>query len=212
MELQGKIFNFLGDSITEGHGASGPEAVYPYRLQQLYGLKEARNYGIGGTRYARQNNPSQDPRWDLDFCSRIEEMDPVADGIVVLGGVNDFAHGDAPIGSFSDRTSDTFYGACHFIYTSLLEKYPDTVITVCTPLHCLTEQRPDRETTLLQYVNIIREVAAYYGLPLLDLFAFGGIQPKVPIIQQKFMPDGVHPNDAGYEWLARRVGNFLLSL
>lgn len=212
MELQGKIFNFLGDSITEGHGASGPEAVYPYRLQQLYGLKEARNYGIGGTRYARQNNPSQDPRWDLDFCSRIEEMDPVADGIVVLGGVNDFAHGDAPIGSFSDRTSDTFYGACHFIYTSLLEKYPDAVITVCTPLHCLTEQRPDRETTLLQYVNIIREVAAYYGLPLLDLFAFGGIQPKVPIIQQKFMPDGVHPNDAGYERLASRVGNFLLSL
>ena len=114
MELSGKKINFLGDSITEGVGASAPDKVYHQVILRKYGLAAARNYGISGTRYARQITPTlNEPRFDLDFCQRYAGMDDDADIVVVFGGTNDFGHGDAPIGTPDDRTPDTFWGGAH---------------------------------------------------------------------------------------------------
>jgi len=55
-------------------------------------------------------------------------------------------------------------------------------------------------------------VAAWYAIPVLDLCATSGIQPRVPIIQETYCPDGLHPNDAGHQKIAERLYNFLLSL
>lgn len=114
MKLDGLAINFLGDSITEGCGTSGPEKTFAQVLARSCHLSAARNYGIGGTRIARQRTPSADSRIDRDFCRRAAEMDPNADIIVVFGGTNDFGHGDAPFGTPQDRSPDSFYGACHF--------------------------------------------------------------------------------------------------
>ena len=73
MILQDKVINFLGDSITEGVGASCPQNGYVHVLERQFGLKKANNYGIGGTRYAVQQTPSADPVWDLDFCKRADQ-------------------------------------------------------------------------------------------------------------------------------------------
>ena len=54
MELKNKVINFLGDSITEGVGASSAETRYVDRVAVLAGLARANNYGISGTRIARQ--------------------------------------------------------------------------------------------------------------------------------------------------------------
>ena len=56
-------------------------------------LKKVNNYGIGGTRIAHQNVPSEKPRYDLCFCGRAYNMERNADIIVVYGGVNDYIHG-----------------------------------------------------------------------------------------------------------------------
>jgi len=217
MKLQGKKVNFLGDSITEGHGASCHENVYHQVMKREYGLAEARNYGIGGSRFARQIVPS-DPRADRDFCQRATEMEKDADAVVVFGGTNDFGHGDAPVGDFSDREPNTFYGACHWLFRYLIETYPDAVIAVCTPLHRTNEDCPKGDGhkayhygTLKDYVAIIREVAEYYSLPVIDLFANSGLQPKLDVIRERYVPDGLHPNDAGHERMAHVIGNFLLS-
>ena len=218
MKLNGLKINFLGDSITEGHGTSGTDAIYWSVIKREAGLAEARGYGIGGTRYARQHTPT-DPRWDLDFCQRMHEMDPDADVIVVFGGTNDFGHGDAPLGKMSDREPDTFYGACHYLYSSLINRYPEATIVIMTPLHRGNEDNPrgdghktENLATLSEYVAIIKEVAAYYSLPLLDLFSISGIQPKVDINRQKYCPDVLHPNDAGHRLIASRLQGFLASL
>jgi len=47
---------------------------------------------------------------------------------------------------------------------------------------------------------------------VLDLYATSGLQPRVPIIQQTYMPDGLHPNDAGHEILAEKIAQFLQTL
>ena len=213
MELKGTKINFLGDSITEGAGTSSHDKMFTMLIEREYGAI-CQNYGIGGTRIARQKTPTNE-KYDRDFVSRVPEMDNDADIVVVFGGTNDFGHGDAPIGTMSDRTPYTFYGALHCLYTALIEKYPGVPIVVLTPLHRITEDIPTGDNkpapvgTLKEYVNIIREVAEYYSLPVLDLFKESGLQPKIPIIQQKYVPDGLHPNDAGNEILAHKIARFL---
>lgn len=218
MELKGKKINFLGDSITEGAAASCKEKIYHQVMKEKYGLAEARNYGIGGTRIARQSKKSSEEKFDRDFCMRVDEMSPDADIVIVFGGTNDFGHGDAPIGSFDDRDVYTFYGACHVLMQMLIEKYIDSVIVIATPLHRVGDTNPkgeNKETAiapLKRYVEVIREVAEYYSLPVVDLYSISGLQPELPVIKEKYCNDGLHPNDAGHAIIAERIGNFLLSL
>lgn len=216
MELKGTKINFLGDSITEGAGTSSHDKMFTMLIEREYGAI-CQNYGIGGTRIARQKTPTEE-KWDRDFISRVPEMDNDADIVVVFGGTNDFGHGDAPLGTMSDRTPYTFYGALHCLYTALTEKYPDVPVVILTPLHRWNEDcpkgdnKPEPVGTLKEYVNIIREVAEYYSFPVLDLYKESGLQPKVPVIQQKYVPDGLHPNDDGNAILAHKIARFLETL
>ena len=218
MDIRNKKINFLGDSITEGHGCADPENCFAARIARDYGAI-CRNYGIGGTRVARQKQPSENPRYDLDFVGRYDQMDPDADIVVVFGGTNDFGHGDAPVGGMADRTPDTFYGALHLLYTGLITRYPAARIVVLTPLHRLCEEshygsrgKAAPSGCLLDYVRVIRQVAEYYSLPVLDLYAASGLQPNVPAIMEKYVPDGLHPNDEGHRLLAEQIAAFLKAL
>ncbi len=218
MNLKGLKINFLGDSITQGHGVQKEESIYLNILKREAELSEARNYGIGGTRFALQEADEKNGGDTGSFSYRYKAMDDDADIIVVFGGTNDYGHGDAPIGGFSDRTPTTFYGACHFLFSKLIEKYEGKPIVIMTPLHRLNEERntgdnkPEGVASLKEYVNIIREVAEYYSLPVLDLFKNSGMQPSVPVIQQKFIPDGLHPNENGHRIIADKLKVFLENL
>ena len=217
MNLRNLKINFLGDSITEGHGVTDVSGRFTNLLADNYGVI-ARNYGIGGTRIAIQKTPSACPRHDLYFIGRVAEMDPDCDVVMVFGGTNDYGHGDAPMGSMSDRTEETFYGALHVLYNTLLNRYPESKIIIMTPIHRLDAQQTKYENgasvnrSLKQYVDAIREVAEYYSLPVLDLYASYGIQPQVQIMREKFVPDGLHPNDAGHHILAEKIAAFLQTL
>lgn len=218
MNLKGIKANFLGDSITEGYGTTDV-ATKPFHqlIAKKYGIEQARNYGIAGTRFAKQIEPSEDARWDLDFCSRFSEMDDDASLVVVFGGTNDFGHGDAPLGSRDDRTPDTFYGACHYLMSGIIAKFPEARIVFMTPLHRISEANTVKENgldgaKLETYVNVIKEVAQFYSLPVLDLWSVSGLQPRVDIIKEKYLPDGLHPNDAGHERIASVIGAFLENL
>ena len=214
MEIKGLKINFLGDSITEGVGVSDIETK---RYTSVFEAKSGaivRNYGIGGTRIARQHKPSANPRHDLVFLDRVEEMDPDADIIVVFGGTNDFGHGDAAFGCFDDRDEYTFYGAMHSLVLRIMNRYPDAEIVFMTPLHRRTESVPkaDSGRVLSDYVRAIREVTEYYGIPTLDLYATSGIQPAVVGAVDTMTSDGLHPNDKGAERIANRLLGFLKSL
>lgn len=216
MKIEGKKALFLGDSITEGVGASCIENCYVNVFERLTGCKTV-NYGISGTRYAVKKADAATPGADRNYISRVDEMCADADIVVVFGGTNDFGHGDAPLGGFSDRDPNTFYGACHILYRKLLEKYPDAVIVVMTPMHRLSENVTTNEIglpceRLIEFVKAEREVAEYYSLPVLDLFASSGIQPAVDVIREKYMPDGLHPSDAGARIIAERLKGLLETL
>lgn len=218
MELKNAVINFLGDSITEGVGASCEANRFTDVLAREFGLKRANNYGIGGSRIARQQVITEE-LYDRDFCMRFEEMDPDADAVVVFGGTNDFGHGEAPLGVPTDREPDTFYGACHYLMRGLIERYTGKPVVILTPLHRLEEddprgdgRKPHSVAPLSTYRAILMEVAEYYALPVLDLYATSGIQPRSDICRERLCPDGLHPSDEGHALIAHRIGTFLKHL
>ena len=217
MNLEKLKINILGDSITEGAGASDENHIF-WKLFELNDRAIVHAYGIGGTRIAKQRVPSEDPQFDRHFITRVPDMDAFADVVFVFGGTNDHGHGDAPIGTFHDRTDDTFYGALHHLLLTLIEKYPQAHIAVLTPLHRVGEQDiingfgVRNVATLEAYVDIIIEVASYYGLPVIDLYRTSGMQPEVPLLKERYNPDGIHPNDAGHERIYRILKSYLESI
>ncbi len=220
MDLTGKTLCFLGDSITAGHGVSDPDNRYHQQAARLLGMKEAKVYGVNGSRIAPQHHPTEDQMVlkTLNFCARAAELDRDADGVVVFGGTNDWGHGDAPMGTMDDRTTETFYGACHTLFGTLAAEFAGKPVVILTPLHRwrATEPpltvRPDGEFLLLDYVRAIRQVAEYYALPVCDLYATSGLQPEIEVIRQRFVLDGLHPNDEGHALIARRLAAFLTAL
>ena len=221
MELKGKKINFLGDSITEGHGTSD-WATKPYHqlLKVNAGLAEARNYGIGGTKIARLPVITDNP-FDQDFNLRALKMDTDADAIVVFGGTNDFGHGTIPMGEMSDRDPHTFYGGLHTLCQFLIKTYIDKPIVFMTPLHRLNEMLDYNNRVadnnpcarpLVDFVRAIKEVCEFYSIPVLVLYGAGGMYAQLWCWCERYMPDGLHPNDAGHTLIANKLQKFLESL
>ena len=218
MKLEGAVINFLGDSITEGVGASCEENRYTDVLAREFHLKRANNYGVSGSRIARQIVVTDEP-YDRDYCMRCAEMDQTADAVVIFGGTNDYGHGEAPLGVPEDRTPDTFYGACHYLMNEMLNLYSGKPVVILTPLHRDDEdnplgdgRKPRSVAPLRTYRRILMEVAQFYALPVLDLYATSGIQPENPVNKAMLLPDGLHPSDAGHALIARRIARFLEQL
>ncbi|MBQ9070284.1 MAG: SGNH/GDSL hydrolase family protein [Clostridia bacterium] len=44
------------------------------------------------------------------------------------------------------------------------------------------------------------------------MYKVSGLQPVIPIIKEKFMPDGLHPSNAGAKRIAERLYGFLSAL
>ena len=224
MELKGKKIAFLGDSITEGSGVVDRiNNRYDNVLKRECQLAEVYNYGIGGTRFAHQRTASACPRHDLCFCGRAFDITQEADIIVVFGGVNDYLHGDAPVGKFGDTTPATFCGAVNYLMNFLKTRFADKMIVFVNPARlCYKElscENPSRRPPklpdalpLLGYIEIIQKTAALYDIPVLDLYEKLPIDPRIPEHKEKYTSDGLHFNDAGHHVIAKCMKEFLLGL
>ena len=211
MELKGKTVNFLGDSITAGSSATKAENVFHQVMKKDLGLKEALNYGISGTRIARQSVKSETSQFDLDFNVRAEELPADADFVFVFGGTNDYGHGDAPFGKEGDDTPDTFCGAVRSLFDKLIKRYGKEKIVVMTPLRRTNDENVygERRTVigapLKEFAAVIEKEAKRDGLKFVDLFREPMLNPNVEELNKKYFADGLHPNDAGHALLAKVI-------
>lgn len=223
MDLKNKKISFLGDSITEGCGVADiANCRFDNRIAREFSA-QVYNYGVGGSRLAHQSVPSEKPRHDLCFCGRAYDLMPDSDIIVVYGGVNDYLHGDAPIGTPEDKTPATFCGAVNFLMNFLSVTYPAAKIVFFTPAHCFYDGHADNIPSaraikkpdampLCEYSAIIKKAASAHGIPVCDLAEKIHIDPTDAETRADYIPDGLHFNDAGHAFLARAIADFLLSL
>lgn len=211
MKLEGLSINFLGDSITMGERTSAPEKVFHQLIKEKYGLSHAYNYGVGGTRIARQVVPTEDrPRFDVTFELRAEIMNRKTDAIVVFGGTNDFGHGDAPFGTIDSEDIYTFCGAVNSLINKLQKDFPTAKIIFLTPIHRITENEPSFPDSkiLKDYVDAILAICNKRGIPVIDLFKINPLDAH----DTDLLPDGLHPNDKGHSILADVIGEELLKI
>ena len=211
MDLKGLTINFLGDSITAGRGTTNEKKIFHQIIKENYGLEYAYNYGVNGTRIARQVIPSKiGTTNDLTFELRSEIMERNTDAVVVFGGTNDFGHGDAPFGNIESEDIYTFCGAVNSLINKLKKNFPDAKIIFMTPLHRLAETTPSEPDgkILKDYAEAICTICKKHSIPVIDLFEINPLDPS----DKKLVPDGLHPNDAGHEILAEVVAEELLKV
>ena len=210
MNLEGMKFNFLGDSITEYYCASVPENAYHQVMMRKYGLAKAMNYGVGGTRIARQNVPSEITIYDYTFEMRADIMDRDVDAVVVFGGTNDYGHGDAKFGSVDDECVNTYCGAINSLITKLKKDFAHAEIIFMTPLHRLNDTDPHApdNKTLEDYVNAMLEICKNRGVKVIDLFGLDKMDPA----DVNLFEDGLHPTDEGHAVLGEIVAQELMKL
>ena len=205
---------FLGDSITEGVGASREEAKYVNKVAEICGV-EVKNFGVSGTRIARQTEPSEWVTSDYDFQMRAEVMSKDADKVFVFGGTNDYGHGDAKIGEESDDMPYTFHGALNRLIKRLTELYGKDKICFILPLRRFEEEdlygqgnRKEPTLNLKGYVDIIRAKCEKAGIDYIDLYK-NGIPKPVTDKGDEYTADGLHPNDKGHLFIAEKIKNYL---
>lgn len=194
----------LGDSITEGTGSSSLETCYVSLLQKKTGF-EVLNYGVGGTRIARQKKRTEPVRFDWDFLQRAEIMEKDADFVFVFGGTNDYGHGDADFGEKDSRDPYTFCGAVNLLADFLSATYGRENLCFILPLRRLFEN--EKGKLLETYVNALRGILAEKGITYLDFYRESPEKPEVS--GSEYFADGLHPNDKGHEWIADRLYNYL---
>jgi len=211
MKLEGLTINFLGDSITEGCGTSAPEKVYHQLIKEQFNMKFAYNYGVGGTRIARQIIPTKDETWcDLNFELRADIMDRNADAVVVFGGTNDYGHGDAPLGAVDSQDPYTFCGAVNSLIDKLKKEFPTAKIVFLTPIHRLNETQPSAPDSkvLADYAEAVAEVCKKRNVAVIDLFRINPLDPA----DKELVPDGLHPSDKGHVIMAQVIAEELLKI
>ena len=221
MILKDKTINFLGDSITEGCGVTDEKNRYDRVLERICSLRKANNYGVGGTRIAPRKVPSENPRFDEDFAMRSALMERNVDIVVVFGGVNDYLHGDAPMGHIGDKGRDTFYGSIDHLSSTIRSLFPRSTLVFFTPAHttgdggfstCSIKPVGREEHILKEYSDAIGEVAPSYGFHVFDMMEELCIDPNNEEEGAKYTVDGLHFNDEGHIRLAETMKRCLESI
>lgn len=201
---------FLGDSITEGAGASDVSHMYTHVLCDMLDATEL-NYGVGGTRIAAQRT-STIPSYDEYFLQRARKIDKDTDFLFVFGGTNDYGHGDAPFGHDGDISDYTFCGAINNLLQYLTTQFDRKKICFILPLNRYNQNSRHGDGSKLDgeplcvYRNQILQMCEKYGVDCLDIC---DVFPEPQTVGDEYTVDGLHPNDTGHRRIAERLKKYL---
>jgi len=202
---------FVGDSITAGNGTNKTYHAY---INEMADFASVQSMGIAGSCISRQSDYGSG---NSPLIGRYTSI-PDAEIIAVFMGTNDYGH-ETPLGSISDATDISFFGALNVIIPGILTQHPNSQLIFITPLHRygfgtskLTgipftfDYLPNgRGHTLSDYVSAIKAVCAKYSVPVIDLHNLCPINPAHSSDQTAYFPDGLHPNAAGHEIVASTI-------
>lgn len=138
--------------------------------------------------------------------------------LLIEHGVNDYLAG-VPLDNEQDpHDIYTFGGALRYTLENLRERYPNMRVILTTPTFCwykFTEQdctQVDFGHGILEdYVELELEIAAEYGVEVLDNYHNSAIQAGDTYEEwQVYTIDGVHLNEAGRKMIAGRITDCIL--
>lgn len=201
-ELYNLKWNGMGDSLTS---AIGTAINYLNYISGKYCIVP-RNYGIAGSTIASGTDSSN------PMVERYVNMDDDADIITIFGGTNDYG-AQIKLGEDDSTDTTTFKGALNVMIDCLVKKYPGKRIGFITPM-----RRADiyKTVPLETYVNAMVKLCANKGIPCLDLYHNGNLNPEIDVIANTFFrmsvssgSDKLHLNAKGHLVISRIIDDFL---
>ena len=227
--------SFLGDSITEGVGASATTR-YSALVAKYFDAIE-NNLGVAGTALAKNAyNRDNSSRFIARATSSNLENSSL---IVIFGGTNDFSYDIKPIGNlFAEETistngrigskklvppsdTETFAGALHELILAVKKNCPNTPIMLVTPINRgrftssstipTSEESNINGNFLNEFKDAILKIGKYYSIPVLELndtrLDFTNVD-----VAAKYSSDNLHPNAAGARVIAEIMIRFIKNM
>ena len=237
--LRGKKWAVLGDSFTAGEDSGtltdgiykGQKIVYPYIIGNRTGIRIL-NYFEGGRTLAYPSdgtfhNSVTDPNQNYYY----QNIPADVDYITIYLGINDSHHapassggdgedntGEIPLGTATDSTTATYYGAWNVVLSWLRENRPFAHIGIIVSNGCDTA---DYRTAMIA-------MAKKYGIPYIDLNGDertpAMIRPQnndIPSTVKNIIRDAqavnvaggnTHPNNNAHRFESTFIENFLCSI
>lgn len=206
--FKNKYYGALGDSTTSGTRINGVVYTWTDYIKKYTQLEKITNFGRASSRITKVSDRTDS---FYERCSSIQNQDIVS----IFGGVNDFNY-NSPLGTFKDSVETTFYGSLKKIIQTIVTNNSNAKLFLVTPMKTNqvndTFSKNELGLTLLDYVNAMKEVADYYSIPVLNLYAESGISPYLSEQRALFMNDGTHLNEQGQIRLATRIAAFINTL
>ena len=193
----------VGDSITEGMGASVPAKNYVSLLQGLLGNSvTVTNFGVSGTTmltapYGDMPYTAQQKYKDSTTFVQNAGASAVVSVVVILGANDSKPQNWNPAAGKNDQQYKKDYLALVDHYLGLT---PKPAVYVGYPLATGTNPCCSISGTVIhdEQLPLIKQVATEKRLPIIDLNTATTGHPE-------YFGDGVHPNDAGYVVMANLV-------
>lgn len=199
-EWRGKTFTVLGDSIVSTGARMWDSA------RDRLGFASYRNAGVWGAPMADGTSKG------AGTVTTVRSLDYANDEMVyIAAGTNDLTQNVAlgSIGTVAQTTFDrnTFYGAYRSTIEYILASNPKVKLFLATPLQrnangFSVETANGNGLKLGDYRAAIIALGAFYGVPVLDMYAISGITGRT---LATFTGDGLHPNEAGFDRMASVV-------
>lgn len=210
----------LGDSLTAASNLSEEDRAkyaYPVILQDILGCKEIINKGVGGSTVSRAGDNAMVDRWS--------SIPKDTDILIVFGGSNDSLFENKWDFGFIEyekrMNKETFCGDLDEMLGGMKYTYRDhndenyvKLIYINPPSTILNDgvyaMDPGNMVHQSSFAKAINEIAPSYGFEVIDLYNNNILNSHDLNVNQQFMPDGIHPNAAGYQILAEHIASQII--
>jgi len=226
---------FLGDSMTQKRDSSN--RVYWEYLADFLGI-EPFVYGISGHQWNgvfwQAQKLKQEHDSDVDAILIFAGTNDYNHNTPLGNFYNETARETNYNGTKVTRkyrtlleNDTTFCGRINKVMAFLKQNYPDQQIVIMTPIHRGFARFSDRNVQpeesfsndlglyIDDYINVLRQAASVWAVPLIDLYSTSGLYPMMDSFTRYFenaQTDRLHPNSTGNYRLAKTIMYQLLAL
>lgn len=202
--LLGVKWVVVGDSLTEKN-IRATKNYHDY-VSEDTGVTVV-NMGVSGTGYMRRQDT------DMAFYQRILNIPTDTDIVTIFGSGNDLSQ---PLGTPSDTGTDTICGCMHQTIQNLFSVLPGVRVGIVLPCPWGNVPPSNKGNRMQLYCEALKEIAAQYSIPVLDLYYGSNLRPWDPTFRDLYYKrdDGgsVHPDEDGHKILANKFKMFIQSL